>query len=91
MDLVFTAKMDFRPNVDAVLWFAQEVMPLIRQEIPDSRFWAVGKNPHSRLAMLVDDLEHRLAVFPVALEGTFAGGDRRRRGRGSDWGKGKPG
>ena len=55
MDLVFTAKMDFRPNVDAVLWFAQEVMPLIRREIPDSRFWAVGKNPHPRLAVLADD------------------------------------
>jgi glycosyltransferase involved in cell wall biosynthesis len=47
--------MDFRPNVDAVLWFAQEVLPLIRQESPETRFWAVGKNPHARLAALSED------------------------------------
>lgn len=25
--LVFTGKMDYRPNIDAVLWFAQAVLP----------------------------------------------------------------
>jgi glycosyltransferase involved in cell wall biosynthesis len=54
-DLVFTGKMDFRPNVDAVLWFAQEVLPLIRHEAPEVRFWVVGMNPHPRLATLADD------------------------------------
>ena len=51
-DLVFTAKMDFRPNVDAVLWFVREVLPLVRQRSPETRFWAVGKDPHPRLAPL---------------------------------------
>jgi sugar transferase (PEP-CTERM/EpsH1 system associated) len=54
-DLVFTGKMDFRPNVDAVLWFAREVLPLIRREAPEVRLWVVGMNPHSRLAPLADD------------------------------------
>ncbi|MGD8736862.1 MAG: glycosyltransferase, partial [Anaerolineae bacterium] len=54
-DLVFTAKMDFRPNVDAVLWFAHEVMPLVQREISEARFWAVGKDPHPRLAALAED------------------------------------
>ena len=54
-DLVFTGKMDFRPNVDAVLWFAQEVLPLIQRKAPEVRFWVVGMNPHSRLATLADD------------------------------------
>ena len=58
--MVFTAKMDFRPNVDAVLWFAQEVLPLIRQEVPEARFWVVGKDPHPRLAPLADDPGVRL-------------------------------
>lgn len=49
-DLVFTGKMDFRPNVDAVLWFIQEVLPLIRQQRPEARFWVVGQSPHARLA-----------------------------------------
>jgi sugar transferase (PEP-CTERM/EpsH1 system associated) len=51
-DLVFTAKMDFRPNVDAVLWFAQSVLPQVRSESPQTRFWVVGKDPHPRLAPL---------------------------------------
>ena len=58
-DVVFTAKMDFRPNVDAVLWFADEVLPLVHEQEPDVRFWAVGKDPHPRL--------DRLAVNPAVV------------------------
>jgi len=54
-DLVFTGKMDFRPNVDAVLWFAREVLPLVRQRSPQTRFWVVGKDPHPRLASVQAD------------------------------------
>jgi sugar transferase (PEP-CTERM/EpsH1 system associated) len=54
-DLVFTAKMDFRPNVDAVLWFAGAVLPHIRRESPQTRFWVVGKDPHPRLDPLAAD------------------------------------
>jgi len=54
-DMVFTAKMDFRPNVDAVLWFVREVLPLVRQRSPETRFWVVGKDPHPRLAPLAAD------------------------------------
>jgi glycosyltransferase involved in cell wall biosynthesis len=50
--LVFTGKMDFRPNVDAVLWFGQEVLPLICRELPEAHFYVVGQRPHSRLAAL---------------------------------------
>jgi len=53
-DVAFTGKMDFRPNVDAVLWFVQEVMPLLCLSSPDSRFWVVGQSPHPRLAVLAD-------------------------------------
>jgi glycosyltransferase involved in cell wall biosynthesis len=50
--LVFTGKMDFRPNVDAVLWFADQVFPLIRARQPDARFYVVGQRPHERLERL---------------------------------------
>ncbi|MGD2164948.1 MAG: glycosyltransferase [Anaerolineae bacterium] len=50
--LIFTGTMDFRPNVDAVLWFAAQVLPLIRAEVPDARFVVVGQRPHRRLARL---------------------------------------
>ncbi len=50
--LVFTGKMDFRPNVDAVLWFAEEVMPRLQAMGVDAHFWVVGRSPHARLAPL---------------------------------------
>jgi glycosyltransferase involved in cell wall biosynthesis len=33
------------PNVDGVLWFAREVFPLVRQQVPEARFYVVGRNP----------------------------------------------
>jgi len=53
--LVFTGKMDFRPNVDAVLWFYREVLPLVRREAPDVHFYIVGQSPHRRLLRLSGD------------------------------------
>lgn len=50
--LVFTGKMDYRPNVDAVLWFVEAVLPLIMAQVPDARFYVVGQQPHARLAAL---------------------------------------
>jgi glycosyltransferase involved in cell wall biosynthesis len=47
--LVFTGTMDFRPNVDAVLWFAREVLPRIQADVPDAQFLVVGQRPHRRL------------------------------------------
>jgi sugar transferase (PEP-CTERM/EpsH1 system associated) len=43
--LVFDGSMDFRPNVDAVQWFASEVWPLLRAERPHACFYIVGRNP----------------------------------------------
>ncbi len=53
--LVFTGKMDFRPNVDAVLWFYREVLPLVQREVPDVCFYIVGQSPHRRVRRLADD------------------------------------
>jgi len=51
-DLIFTGKMDFRPNIDAALWFGQQVLPLIQQERPGTTFAIVGQRPHPRLDVL---------------------------------------
>ncbi|MDW8068165.1 MAG: glycosyltransferase [Anaerolineae bacterium] len=50
--LVFTGKMDFRPNVDAVLWFVEDVLPRILAHAPYVHFWVVGQQPHPRLFRL---------------------------------------
>lgn len=50
--LVFTGKMDYRPNVDAALWFAQAIFPLIRRRRPETQFYIVGQKPLTRLQRL---------------------------------------
>jgi polysaccharide biosynthesis protein PslH len=42
-DLLFTATLDYRPNIDAVIWFAGEVLSRIRASRPDARFIVVGR------------------------------------------------
>ncbi|MBN1318135.1 MAG: glycosyltransferase [Anaerolineales bacterium] len=54
-DLIFTGKMDFRPNVDAVFWFWKEIWPIIQSKMPDTTWGIVGKSPHGHLKQLADD------------------------------------
>ena len=42
---VFTGTMDYLPNIDAVTWFATQVLPIIRQTAPGARFFIVGGSP----------------------------------------------
>jgi glycosyltransferase involved in cell wall biosynthesis len=50
--LVFSGTLDFRPNVDAVVWFAREALPHIRAQRPDARLLVVGKRPAPALRAL---------------------------------------
>jgi polysaccharide biosynthesis protein PslH len=43
--LVFTGAMDYWPNIDAVIWFAQAVLPLVQHRRPGVRFHIVGRAP----------------------------------------------
>lgn len=47
--VVFTGKMDFRPNVDAVVWFVERVWPRVLAAMPDAHFYVVGRSPHRRV------------------------------------------
>lgn len=49
------ATMYWPPNVDSVLWFEREVLPLIRREIPDAPFWVLGKGPPAKVRALAQD------------------------------------
>lgn len=42
--LVFTGSMDWRPNQDAIAWFAREIHPFLLQQGP-YRLTVVGRNP----------------------------------------------
>ena len=49
---VFTGQMDYRPNIDAVRWFAADILPLIRQHHPAARFAIVGRAPTEEVRAL---------------------------------------
>ena len=50
--LVFTGAMDYWANVDAVVWFAQQVFPLVRAQLKEARFYIVGSRPSSEVQAL---------------------------------------
>jgi sugar transferase (PEP-CTERM/EpsH1 system associated) len=52
--LVFTGVMDYWPNVQAVVWFADEVLPRIHAQRPDVRFVIVGSKPTESVRRLAD-------------------------------------
>ncbi|MCX5698305.1 MAG: glycosyltransferase family 4 protein [Candidatus Omnitrophica bacterium] len=44
-DLIFVGNFSHSPNVDAVLYFCKEILPLIKKNIPDVSFLIAGANP----------------------------------------------
>jgi GT2 family glycosyltransferase/ubiquinone/menaquinone biosynthesis C-methylase UbiE len=78
--IVFVGGYQHVPNVDAVQYFVNEVMPLLRQRLPGVRFHAVGSKPPEAITALaapdvviegfVEDLKPlldsmRLSVAPL--------------------------
>ncbi|MCZ6680246.1 MAG: glycosyltransferase family 4 protein [Candidatus Poribacteria bacterium] len=86
--LIYTGSMDWQPNEDAVLYFAEEIFPRVQANHPDLRFYVVGKSPTPRVQKLaqrpgfivtggVEDIKPyiaRAAVYVVPLR--IGGGTR---------------
>ena len=51
-NLVFTGSMDWLPNEDAIRFFTTEVLPRIKQRLPDVTLTVVGRNPFPGLVEL---------------------------------------
>lgn len=47
--LVFSGSMDWQPNEDAMLFFMQSILPIIRADIPTATLSIVGRNPSELL------------------------------------------
>ena len=47
--LVFSGSMDWHPNEDAVVHFAESILPRIRAHVPGTTVTVVGRNPSGRL------------------------------------------
>ena len=50
--LVFVGAMDYKPNIDAVLWFVNKVFYKLKKEIKDICFLVVGRNPNEDIKKL---------------------------------------
>jgi len=54
-NLVFIGAMDYFANVDAVLYFYRAIFPIIREKIPDVKFYIVGSRPVKSIQKLKRD------------------------------------
>ncbi|MCV2348573.1 TIGR03087 family PEP-CTERM/XrtA system glycosyltransferase [Paucibacter sp. Y2R2-4] len=55
LPLVFTGAMDYWPNIDAVSWFATDVLPTLRERWPAIHFYIVGRSPSATVEALASD------------------------------------
>lgn len=51
-NVVFTGSMDWLPNEDAIRYYIEQVLPLIRSSLPDVTLTVVGRNPYPGLVEL---------------------------------------
>ena len=54
-DLIYLGGFLHKPNIDAVLWFAGEVFPLILTKLPDIRLIVIGHSPTDSVRALAGD------------------------------------
>jgi sugar transferase (PEP-CTERM/EpsH1 system associated) len=52
--LVFTGSMDWMPNQDGILFFLEEVYPLIQGKMPNVRLKIVGRKPPTKVVQAAD-------------------------------------
>ncbi|MBA6357452.1 MULTISPECIES: TIGR03087 family PEP-CTERM/XrtA system glycosyltransferase [unclassified Colwellia] len=50
--MLFTGVMDYKPNIDSVVWFVENVWQKILKEYPKARFIIAGMNPTSQVKNL---------------------------------------
>jgi len=51
-NVVFTGSMDWLPNEDAIRYYTDQILPLIRRSLPDVTLTVVGRNPYPGLLEL---------------------------------------
>jgi polysaccharide biosynthesis protein PslH len=51
-DLIFTGNMGYPPNVNAAIFLAKEILPLVLKKLPESKLVLAGASPHVRVLEL---------------------------------------
>lgn len=44
-NIIFVGKMSYGPNIEAVTWFVNQIFPEILRQVPNTKFYIVGKDP----------------------------------------------
>ncbi len=55
MTFLFSGVMDYKPNIDAVMWFVKHCWPSIKQDLGDVKFVIAGMNPVAEISKLSAD------------------------------------
>ncbi len=63
-DILFIGGFDHRPNIDAVLFFAREIFPQVRQRIGRAVFKVIGPHPTPEISGLASKSIHILGFVP---------------------------
>jgi sugar transferase (PEP-CTERM/EpsH1 system associated) len=50
--IAFLGRMDYYPNINAVMYFVEQIFPRIRQLKPDAQFRIIGSNPAAKIRAL---------------------------------------
>ena len=54
-DWLFIGGFQHKPNVDAVLFFVKEIYPLVRDRLPDTKFYIIGDKAPPEIVALASD------------------------------------
>lgn len=86
--IVFSGNMEYHPNIAAVRWFRSRIWPRVRERLPKSEWWLVGRNQHAieglvrgddriRVTGPVDDAVAALAQAKICVVPLLSGGGTR--------------
>lgn len=54
-DIVFTGNMSYAPNVNAVEYLANEILPLVWKQVPDAKMYIAGATPDPKVKRVACD------------------------------------
>jgi glycosyltransferase involved in cell wall biosynthesis len=85
MTIIFTGSFLYHPNYEAMVWFTEKVLPLIRAELPDVKVKVTGNNggldlpdqENITLTGFVDDIRPHIAGSWLSIVPLWTGGGTR--------------
>ena len=54
-DLIFIGNLSYRPNIEAALYIANKIYPIIKKKLPNIKIHIAGSNPNKRILRLANE------------------------------------